>query len=223
MSWRFKASKYKNAAPKVPKPDEWVRDLNIGSYQINGQVIKASASFMAFNADVAGQLFRSFQSITSVTNNLSAGSNLYVIPLNDTGRKPKNYPLLHAHSDLVTDLDFSPFDDGLLATGSQDSMVTKLSCQLFCLTVMNVISHFFLTKKKGQIVEHSRVWIVRDSDDARVSADSRPSASNRKRLVPSRRRFSALHFVGKCHDLVGHSQATRAHEYKSCLCQVFAH
>jgi hypothetical protein len=42
----------------VPKPDEWVRDLNIGSYQINGQVIKASASFMAFNADVAGQLFR---------------------------------------------------------------------------------------------------------------------------------------------------------------------
>lgn len=55
MSWRFKASKYKNAAPKVPKPDEWVRDLNIGSYQVNGQVIKASASFMAFNADVAGQ------------------------------------------------------------------------------------------------------------------------------------------------------------------------
>jgi coronin-7 len=131
MSWRFKASKYKNAAPKVPKPDEWVRDLNIGSYQINGQVIKASASFMAFNADVAGQLFRSFQSITSVTNNLSAGSNLYVIPLNDTGRKPKNYPLLHAHSDLVTDLDFSPFDDGLLATGSQDSMVTKFCSNSF--------------------------------------------------------------------------------------------
>jgi coronin-7 len=60
MSWRFKASKYKNAAPKVPKPDEWVRDLCIGSYQINGQVIKASASFMAFNADVAGEKFRFF-------------------------------------------------------------------------------------------------------------------------------------------------------------------
>lgn len=48
-----------------------------------------------------------------------------MIPLNDTGRKPKNYPLLHAHSDLVTDLDFSPFDDGLLATGSQDSLVNS--------------------------------------------------------------------------------------------------
>jgi WD40 repeat protein len=66
-----------------------------------------------------------------VTNDLSAGSNLYVIPLNDTGRKPKNYPLLHAHSDLVTDLDFSPFDDGLLATGSQDSMVTKFRANFF--------------------------------------------------------------------------------------------
>jgi len=104
MSWRFKASKYKNAAPKIPKPDEWLRELNIGSYQVNGQIIKASASFIAFNADVAG-------------------SNLYVIPLNETGRKPKNYPLLHAHSDLVTDLDFSPFDDGLLATGSQDTLI----------------------------------------------------------------------------------------------------
>ncbi len=63
MSWRFKASKYKNAAPKVPKPDEWVRDLNIGSYQINGQVIKASASFMAFNADVAGQVQLSYRQV----------------------------------------------------------------------------------------------------------------------------------------------------------------
>lgn len=62
MSWRFKASKYKNAAPKLPKPDEWVRDLNIGSYQVNGQVIKASASFMAFNADVAGNFDTSHHS-----------------------------------------------------------------------------------------------------------------------------------------------------------------
>jgi len=50
-----------------------------------------------------------------------------VIPLNDVGRKPKNYPLLHAHSDLVTDLDFSPFDDGLLATVSQDYLVSTIS------------------------------------------------------------------------------------------------
>lgn len=32
-------------------------------------------------------------------------------------------PLLHAHSDTVTDLGFSPFHDGLLATASQDGLV----------------------------------------------------------------------------------------------------
>lgn len=68
MSWRFKASKYKNAAPKVPKPDEWVRDLNIGSYQINGQVIKASASFMAFNVDVAGNIQIAYYMISDLSN-----------------------------------------------------------------------------------------------------------------------------------------------------------
>ena len=26
---------------------------------------------------------------------------MYVIPLNDTGRKPKNYPLLHAHLTII--------------------------------------------------------------------------------------------------------------------------
>ena len=68
ISWRFKASKYKNAAPKVPKPDECQRSSCIGSYQINGQVIKASASFMTFNADVAGEQFRFFQSMFWVTD-----------------------------------------------------------------------------------------------------------------------------------------------------------
>jgi coronin-7 len=63
MSWRFKASKYKNVAPKVPKPDEFQRSSCIGSYQINGQVIKTSASFMALNADVASEKFRFFQSM----------------------------------------------------------------------------------------------------------------------------------------------------------------
>jgi coronin-7 len=32
-------------------------------------------------------------------------------------------PLIHAHTDMVTDFQFAPFDDGLLATGSQDMMV----------------------------------------------------------------------------------------------------
>ncbi|XP_039310008.1 coronin-7 isoform X3 [Solenopsis invicta] len=104
MAWRFKASKYKNAAPIVPKPEACIRDLSVGSYQTYGNNITASAAFMAFNVD-------------------HNGSSLAVLPLEDCGRKSKTMPLLHAHADTVTDMDFSPFHDGLLATGSQDCLV----------------------------------------------------------------------------------------------------
>lgn len=106
MAWRFKASKYKNAAPIVPKFENSIRDLNIGCYRSHGNFIAASAAYMAFNWD-------------------TQGSNLAVLPLEQKGRVNKaSVPLIHAHSDMVTDMQFSPFDDGLLATGSQDSMVS---------------------------------------------------------------------------------------------------
>ncbi|XP_058442943.1 coronin-7 isoform X3 [Malaya genurostris] len=104
MAWRFKASKYKNAAPIVPKPEVCIRDICVGSYQTYGNNIAASAAFIAFNWE-------------------HVGSSLAVLPIDDCGRKSKTMPLLHAHSDTVTYLDFSPFHDGLLATGSQDCLV----------------------------------------------------------------------------------------------------
>lgn len=104
MAWRFKASKYKNAAPIVPKPEACVRDVCVGSYQTYGNNICASAAFMAFNWE-------------------HVGSSMAVLPLDDCGRKSKTMPLLHAHSDTITDMEFSPFHDGLLLTGSQDSLV----------------------------------------------------------------------------------------------------
>jgi hypothetical protein len=54
MAWRFKASKYKNAAPIVPKPEACIRDVTVGSYQTYGNNIAASAAFMAFNVDHNG-------------------------------------------------------------------------------------------------------------------------------------------------------------------------
>lgn len=104
MAWRFKASKYKNAAPIVPKPESCIRDICVGSYQTFGNNICASAAFMAFNWE-------------------HVGSSMAVLPLDDCGRKSKTMPLLHAHSDTITDMEFSPFHDGLLLTGSQDSLV----------------------------------------------------------------------------------------------------
>ena len=55
----------------------------------------------------------------------AVGSKVAVLPLDTKGRQNKDaVPLIFAHTDFVTDIQFSPFDDGLLATGSQDLTVS---------------------------------------------------------------------------------------------------
>lgn len=104
--YRFKSSKYKNATPKVPKKGEgWVLDISVGAPQSFGNHIKASALFKAFSVDNRG------------------GGSLGILPLDDIGKKSRNCPLLHAHADFITDFDFCPYDDGLLATCSYDSTI----------------------------------------------------------------------------------------------------
>jgi len=106
MAWRFKASKYKNAAPIAPKLEDQVRGLSIGDYRGRGNFVAASAAFAAFNCELAG-------------------NTLCVLPLSTKGRLSRTEaPLIHAHAEFVTDFQFSPFDDGLLATGSQDQTVS---------------------------------------------------------------------------------------------------
>ncbi|KAL1434831.1 hypothetical protein MTO96_001722 [Rhipicephalus appendiculatus] len=104
--YRFKSSKYKNATPKVPKKGEgWVLDISVGAPQSFGNHIKASALHKVFSVDNRG------------------GGSLGVLPLDDTGKKSKNCPLLHAHSEFITDFEFCPYDDGLLATCSHDATI----------------------------------------------------------------------------------------------------
>lgn len=103
--YKFKASKYKNAMPKVPKKEGWILDISVGSPQSHGNHIKASGAYMVFNSDTRG------------------GGSLGVLSLDASGRIRKDAPMLHCHSEKVTDFDFSCFDDGLLATGSQDCTV----------------------------------------------------------------------------------------------------
>lgn len=105
MAARFKASKYKNAAPMEAKKEKQIKDLSIGSYNSCGNYIAASASFIAFNWD-------------------TSGSSLAVLPLSASGRQNKaSIPRISGHGEVVTDFSFSPHDDGLLATGSQDCTV----------------------------------------------------------------------------------------------------
>ncbi|RUS74895.1 hypothetical protein EGW08_017341 [Elysia chlorotica] len=106
MAWRFKVSKYKNASPKFPKREDQILDLPVTDItQSCGNHIKASCVYTVFNIDSSG------------------GGNLGFLPLSATGRH-SDVPTIHAHGDFVTDFDFSPFDDYLLATGSQDNKVS---------------------------------------------------------------------------------------------------
>jgi len=105
MSWKFKASKYKNTAPLDPKFDKQIRELAIGSYHSSGNFIAASASFIGFNWD-------------------TLGSSIAILPLTASGRPDKSaIARVDGHSEMVTDFAFSPFDDGLMVTGSQDQTV----------------------------------------------------------------------------------------------------
>jgi coronin-7 len=66
MAWRFKASKYKNATPIVPKPEACIRDICVGSYQTYGNNIAASAAFMAFNVDHNGKIILLFNNFINL-------------------------------------------------------------------------------------------------------------------------------------------------------------
>ena len=51
------------------------------------------------------------------------GNSLAVLPIGATGRQNNEVPLIHAGAEFVSDFQFSPFDDGILATGSNDTLV----------------------------------------------------------------------------------------------------
>ncbi|XP_030645865.1 coronin-7 isoform X1 [Chanos chanos] len=102
---RFKTSKYKNTTPKVPKKDGWIPNVRGGSFTSQGNHIKSSCTLVAFNTEQAG----------GGIVGLCA-----VAPGSDGKWTVTNIP---CHADQVTDMDFSPFDDHVLATCSADETV----------------------------------------------------------------------------------------------------
>ncbi|KAM4598732.1 coronin-7 [Polymixia lowei] len=102
---RFKTSKYKNTTPKIAKKDGWISNVRAGSFASQGNHIKANSKLVAFNTEHAGGGMVGLSSV-------KPGSD---------GKWTVGQ--ISCHADVVTDLDFSPFDDGLLATCSADETV----------------------------------------------------------------------------------------------------
>ncbi|XP_065668969.1 coronin-7 isoform X2 [Hydra vulgaris] len=103
---RFKVSKYKNAAPKIPKKEECISEIPCSKVMLScGDFVKCSGTHIAFNVDSG------------------AGGCVSVLPLETTGRRNKSVPLVYAHEEFVNDMCFSPFKDNLLTTCSHDGKV----------------------------------------------------------------------------------------------------
>ncbi|MEJ1287433.1 hypothetical protein NN561_018451 [Cricetulus griseus] len=81
----------------------WISDIRAGTTPTYGNHIKSSCSLIAFNSDRPGVLG--------------------IISQEGHGESKRHVAYLGCHSDLVTDLDFSPFDDFLLASGSADRTI----------------------------------------------------------------------------------------------------
>uniref|UniRef100_K9J373 Coronin n=1 Tax=Desmodus rotundus TaxID=9430 RepID=K9J373_DESRO len=97
---RFKVSKFRHTEARPSRRESWISDIRAGTTPSCGNHIKSSCSLIAFNSDHPGMLG--------------------IVPLDGQGEERRHVTYLGCHSDLVTDLDFSPFDDFLLATGSAD-------------------------------------------------------------------------------------------------------
>ncbi|XP_060028444.1 coronin-7 isoform X2 [Erinaceus europaeus] len=100
---RFRASKFRHVEARPPRREAWISDIRTGTTPSGGNNIKSSCSLIAFTSDRPGVLG--------------------IVPLEGQGEHRRHVAHLGCHSDLVTDLDFSPFDDFLLATGSADRTV----------------------------------------------------------------------------------------------------
>lgn len=59
----------------------------------------------------------------SVNWQASGGGAFAVIPLDERGKLPESMPLFRGHTAAVLDTDWSPFNDDIIASGSDDGKV----------------------------------------------------------------------------------------------------
>jgi coronin-1B/1C/6 len=79
--------------------------LRISKNAWDTNLIKANPEYLAVNWEASG------------------GGAFAVIPVSERGRAPDRIPLFRGHTAPVLDTDWNPFDDSLLASGSDDCKV----------------------------------------------------------------------------------------------------
>ncbi|XP_061848120.1 coronin-7 isoform X2 [Colius striatus] len=100
---RFKASKFRHTEARLPRREACIVGIRAGCAAGSGSQVKAGCRWVAFSTEAAGVL------------------GIVALECEDGGTRTVSQ--LCCHSDVVTDFDFSPFDQLLLATGSADETV----------------------------------------------------------------------------------------------------
>ena len=99
-----RASKFRHVFAETSKPEGCYSTLDLSPVTGDHNYVRASGKF--FSVAVRG-----------------GGGPVLVLPFSATGRLPMGYPLINGHSAAVYDTAWNPFNDNMLATGSDDTTV----------------------------------------------------------------------------------------------------
>lgn len=106
ISGRFvRASKYRHVYGQPAKKELQYENLRITSNAWDSNLIKCNGKYI------------------SVNWNSSGGGAFAVIPVKEVGKIPDQVPLFRGHTAQVLDTDFSPFNDHIVASGSDDGKI----------------------------------------------------------------------------------------------------
>ncbi|RKP07623.1 hypothetical protein THASP1DRAFT_16790 [Thamnocephalis sphaerospora] len=105
MSRFVRASKFRHVFGTVAKREACYDNVRVSNNAWDSNFIAVNAKYISVNWEAAG------------------GGAFGVIPLANVGRLPPDQPLFSGHSSAVLDTAFSPFDDNIIASGSEDTTV----------------------------------------------------------------------------------------------------
>ncbi|KAJ5369706.1 uncharacterized protein N7496_005798 [Penicillium cataractarum] len=106
MSGRFvRSSKYRHVFGRSTRKEQCYDNLRISRNAWDTNLVKVNPKHLAVNWEAGG------------------GGAFAVVPLEERGKLPERIPLFRGHTAVVLDTDWNPFDDDLIASGSDDGKV----------------------------------------------------------------------------------------------------
>ncbi|BCR96572.1 coronin [Aspergillus luchuensis] len=106
MSGRFvRSSKYRHVFGRPTRKEQCYDNLRVSKNAWDTNLVKANPKYLSVNWEAGG------------------GGAFAVIPLEERGKLPERIPLFRGHTAVVLDTDWNPFNDDLIASGSDDGKV----------------------------------------------------------------------------------------------------